>query len=125
MPEGFPSSELACDLLLTGAAVVTVDDERRVIDPGAVAVEGDRIVRVGTVDELAACRATRTIDCRGKAILPGFVDGHNHAFQTLARGLGEGRPVYEWLNKFMWPYARVITGREAAVAAKLTAIEAA
>jgi len=80
---------------------------------------------VGPPDELAAYRASRTIDCRGKAILPGFVDGHNHAFQTLGRGLGEGKPVYEWLNAFMWPYARVITTPEAAVAAKLTAIEAA
>ena len=36
-----------CDLLLTGGSVVTVDDERNVFEPGAVAVVGDRIVDAG------------------------------------------------------------------------------
>ena len=79
-----------CDLLLTGGSVVTVDDERRVIEPGAVAVSGNRIVAVGTDDDLAGYRAGRTIDCSGHAVMPGLIDTHNHLFQGLARGLGEG-----------------------------------
>jgi 5-methylthioadenosine/S-adenosylhomocysteine deaminase len=120
-----PDGARRCDLLLTEASVITVDDARRVLEPGAVAITGDRIVAVGPMGELADLRASRTIECRGRAVLPGFVDGHNHAFQTLARGLGEGRPVYEWLTGFMWPYARAITLAEATIAVKLTAIEAA
>jgi 5-methylthioadenosine/S-adenosylhomocysteine deaminase len=114
----------ACDLLLTGGAVVTVDDDRRVIDPGAVAISDDRIVAVGTSDELADLAAARTIDCSGKAILPGLIDCHNHLFQTLARGLGEALGGWRWLAEFMWPYAGAITSEDTRAAAMLGAIEA-
>jgi 5-methylthioadenosine/S-adenosylhomocysteine deaminase len=113
---------MQCDLLLTGGSVVTVDDERRVLDPGAVAVTGDRIVAVGTPEEVAGCSAGRTIDCTGRAVIPGLIDCHNHLFQGLARGLGEGMSLWPWLTKFMWPYAAAISPREAEVAAELGAI---
>ena len=32
--------------ILVGGAVVTIDPQRRVLDPGAVAVQGDRILAV-------------------------------------------------------------------------------
>src|SRR5260370_32592609 len=87
---------IAADLLLTGGAVVTVDDERRVIEPGAIAVAGDRIVAVGTPADLQGLRAERTVDTGGKAITPGFIDCHNHMFQLIARGLGEGMALWPW-----------------------------
>lgn len=114
-----------CDLLLQGGSVVTVDNDRRVVTPGAVAIAGDRIVAVGTLRELLTYRATRTVDCAGKAVIPGFVDCHNHLFQGLARGLGEGPSGWEWLATFMWPYAGTISADEVRVAAYLGAIEAA
>src|SRR5437867_5749371 len=114
-----------CDLLLTGGTVLTVDDERRVLAPGTVAVEGDRIVRVGHADELAGYRAQRTIDCGGCALIPGFVDCHNHLFQGLVRGLGEGMSLWPWLSEFMWPFAAAVGHRDAVAAARLGAVEAA
>ena len=66
--------------------MVTVDDRRRVIDPGAVAITGDRIVGVGTPHDMGRYRADRTIDAKGSAVLPGFVDTHQHLFQYLMRG---------------------------------------
>lgn len=110
--------------MLTGGSVVTVDDERRVLDPGAVAIAGDRIVAVGSPDELVHWRATRTIDCRGKAVLPGLVDCHTHLFQALVRGLGEGIGTWRWLCGVMFPYAIAIDGHDARVAAALGAVEA-
>jgi 5-methylthioadenosine/S-adenosylhomocysteine deaminase len=115
----------SCDLLLTGGCVLTVDDRRRVLDPGAVAITGERIVAVGSPEELARYRPDRTVDCSGTAITPGFVDCHNHLFQGLARGLGEGLDGWRWLAEFMWPYAGAITPGETRAAALLGAIEAA
>jgi 5-methylthioadenosine/S-adenosylhomocysteine deaminase len=114
-----------CDLLLSGGSVITMDDERRVLEPGAVATAGERIVAVGSPDELASCQAARTIDCSGKAVIPGLIDSHTHMFQSLARGLGEGMAVYPWLTDFMFPIARVISTEEAWAGVRLTALEAA
>ena len=107
------SSSERCDLLLTGGSVVTVDDDRRVLEPGAVAITDDRISAVGTADELASIHAARTIDCTGKAVIPGFVDCHNHLFQLITRGLGEGLELGPWLSDFMWPVSTTITREEA------------
>ena len=50
-----------------------------IIEHGAVAVHEERIVGVGTSIEMeSSYTATRSIDCSGKAICPGFVDPHTH-----------------------------------------------
>ena len=116
---------MTCDLLVTGGAVVTVDDRRRVIDPGAVATSGDRIVAVGTADEMAGYQAARVIDASGKAVLPGLIDTHQHLFQYLLRGLGEGLELWPWLSDFMWPVTTAISKDEARIGAQIGAVEAA
>ncbi|MFJ4340047.1 amidohydrolase family protein [Streptomyces sp. NPDC088915] len=115
-----------CALLLSGAQVVTVDDERTVYASGSVAVDGDRIVDVGPAREVEArWRPRRTVDCRGRAILPGFTDAHTHLFQSFARGIGDGEPIRPWLNHFMWPYAVHLDAEDALTAVRLSAVEAA
>jgi len=121
---GIDTENYTCDLLLTGGSVITVDDERRVLEPGAVAISGERIVAVGTPTELAGYRAARTIDCRGKAVIPGLIDAHTHLMEALGRSLGEGMGLWQWLRDFDFPYAVAINGEEARVASALGAVEA-
>ena len=47
---------------------------------GSVAVKGNKILSVGTTDEIDALAGqdTTVIDCTGKMISPGFNDGHTH-----------------------------------------------
>jgi cytosine/adenosine deaminase-related metal-dependent hydrolase len=79
------------DLLIARGTVITVDGERRVIEDGAVAVDGDRIVAVGTTAELQArFRARKTIDAFRKAVLPGLIDCHAHAGHGLLKTMGGG-----------------------------------
>jgi imidazolonepropionase len=54
--------------------------ELGIIEDGAVAVQGDRIVVVGTTEDVLAevGSAAQTIDASGKVVLPGFVDPHTH-----------------------------------------------
>jgi cytosine/adenosine deaminase-related metal-dependent hydrolase len=67
------------DLLIRNGLVVTVDGDRRVIDDGAVAVEGREIVAVGRTDEVSDHHdADRVIDADGMAVVPGFIDPHIH-----------------------------------------------
>ncbi|MFM7783546.1 MAG: imidazolonepropionase-like domain-containing protein, partial [Gammaproteobacteria bacterium] len=58
----------------------------------AVAVRGGRILATGSTAELQAFRgpATRVVALAGRALLPGFVDGHSH--------LGHALQFLDWAN---------------------------
>ena len=72
-------------LVLRNARVITMD-----APPGAgaeaVAVEGERILAVGSDGDVRAHASPRTevIDCGGRAVLPGFIDGHCHLLAYAA-----------------------------------------
>ncbi len=78
------------DLLIRGGVVITMDPQRRVIADGAVAVAGGRIAAVGPTREVEAAHggARQVIEARGRAVLPGLVDGHAHAGHGLVKTMG-------------------------------------
>ena len=117
------SSTARCDLVLSGGAVITMDDDRRVLEPGAVAITGDRISAVGSPEALANIDAARIINCKGSAVIPGFVSAHDHLFQNAARGWGEGVDFRVWLPDFMFPLALNMTRDEAVAAVTMTIVE--
>jgi 5-methylthioadenosine/S-adenosylhomocysteine deaminase len=79
------------DLLITGGVVITMDPARRVIEDGAVAISGDRIVAVGSSAEIRPRYAAfEVIDAHRKAVLPGLIDCHAHAGHGLVKTLGAG-----------------------------------
>jgi hypothetical protein len=64
-------------LVLTNGKIWTGDPERRFVE--AVAIEGDRIVAVGTTREITeAMPAARRVDLGGRLAVPGFIDNHVH-----------------------------------------------
>lgn len=67
-------------LLIRGGCLYPADAAAQVIPDGAVLVDGDRVVAVGTTArvEESAPPGVRTIDARGSMILPGFVNPHWH-----------------------------------------------
>ena len=90
------------DLLFVNGAVYTVDAARSWAQ--AVAVRGDRIVAVGTDDEVRSLRgsATQVRDLRGRMLLPGFQDAHVHPvsggvelLQCALLGLGSEQAYLE------------------------------
>jgi len=70
--------ELAPDLILVNAKVLTFDKDERVVE--AVAMKRDRILALGANDSIRALAGSRTeiIDAGGRLVLPGFVDAHSH-----------------------------------------------
>lgn len=80
------------DLLVTNGLVVTVDRNDRVLDDGAIAVRGDRIVAVGSSQDLTArYAADRVIDARKKLVMPGLIDTYHHAGHGMIKGLYRSR----------------------------------
>ncbi|WP_424810607.1 amidohydrolase family protein [Roseococcus sp. YIM B11640] len=80
------------EILVSGGVVVTLDEERRVIEDGAVAMRGGRILAVGPRAEVERDFPSpdQRIDARGKAVLPGLVDAHAHAGHGLVKTMGNG-----------------------------------
>ena len=92
------------DLIVSGGTIVTMDSSHRVIDEGAIAINGDSIAAIGLRAEIEAQFAARhTLDARGKLILPGLINGHTHAPMTLLRGLKDDVTLDVWLTKFIFP----------------------
>lgn len=80
------------DILIKNGVVIAIDSERRIITNGAVAITGDRIVAVGKTEDVEKEHvAPETIDARGMAIMPGFVDAHAHAGHGLIKTIGAGK----------------------------------
>jgi 5-methylthioadenosine/S-adenosylhomocysteine deaminase len=91
-------SKLA-DILIRNGIVITVDGGRRIIEDGAVAVEGDRIVDVGKTSEVTKRhKAEKVIDARGKMVMPGLINTHDHLFQILYKSLGDDLELFGWVN---------------------------
>ena len=92
------------DLIVTGGTVVTVDAAGRVIENGAVAIEGADIAAVDTAAAIAKqFRGRETIDASGQIVLPGLINTHTHAPMVLYRGLADDLPLMEWLNNYIFP----------------------
>jgi 5-methylthioadenosine/S-adenosylhomocysteine deaminase len=95
------------DLILANALVLTMNEEMRQYEPGAVAVSGDSITAVG--EEAAICKAytaAQVMNCGGKVLMPGLVNAHTHIPMTLMRGLADDLRLDVWLQGYMWPVER-------------------
>jgi 5-methylthioadenosine/S-adenosylhomocysteine deaminase len=73
-------------LLLTHGTVITMDNQRRIIENGAVAVLNGRILKVGTTEELEVLyQAEKVVNCKHHIILPGLIDVHSHSFEPMMK----------------------------------------
>ena len=94
----------SADLLISGGTIVTMDGGRRVIEDGAIAVRGDTIVAVAPrVLVEAKYASARRINAGGRIVLPGLINGHNHAPMVLFRGIADDLELHEWLTKYIFP----------------------
>jgi 5-methylthioadenosine/S-adenosylhomocysteine deaminase len=92
------------DLIVSGKHVVTMDGGYRVIDGGAVAVRGERIVAVGARAEIdKSYKAKKRIDRPNALITPGLINTHTHAPMSLLRGVADDLRLQEWLEKYIFP----------------------
>ena len=85
----------APDTIFHSGNVLTVDSNFRKAE--AFAVNGDRILAVGTNAEMFAFGTTQTrrIDLQGKTVLPGIIDSHSHPIAAAMYELDHEIPTME------------------------------
>lgn len=111
------------DLIIDGGTVVTMGS-KGIIRNGAVVVENGCIVDVGKSAELKRKHSGyEKINAEGKVVIPGLINTHQHAAMSLLRGYADDYPLNEWLEKWIWPLEKQMTGHDIYVGALLTAVE--
>ena len=121
-----PLATVPCDLLVTAAGVVTVDPNDTILRPGAIAVSGEKIVAIGSPDELARVYGPqKRIDAPACWIFPGLINTHNHLWQTMLKGLGDDMGLIDWIQTLLVPTMPAIDDEAAYLGSALGALESA
>ncbi|HZL89342.1 MAG TPA: amidohydrolase [Pirellulaceae bacterium] len=99
------------DLILHHGKIATVDKGFSIGQ--AIAIRGERIVQVGTNDEVLAAKgdATKLIDLGGKLVLPGLIDSHTHPVGAALHEFDHPIPEMETIDDVL----KYIASRAAAL----------
>jgi predicted amidohydrolase YtcJ len=115
LPVGADAPALVADTIIVNAIVHTMDPARPTAE--AVAIFGNRIVAVGSSDEIKklAGSGTRTIDAKKQLVLPGFNDAHTHfltgGFQLASVDLRDAANQQEFASRIRAFAAKLPKGR--------------
>ena len=99
------------DILITDALVVTCDGNHSIIENGVMAVNQGKITALEKSDTPAAKKLTakKTIVANGNIVMPGLINMHCHAADSLFRGLVENLPLEEWLGRVWMAEKAILT----------------
>lgn len=104
--------------LLTADIVLPMTSDNRVLEQGAILVQGQKIIAVGSRQDMLAMAPGAIYRDYGRAVLmPGLINTHSHS--GFLRGTAEDLPVWDWLRLFIDPMHRVLTPADAEIASWL------
>lgn len=112
------------DLLITGGYVVSMDAEMRSHYPGSIVVHDGFIQAVGPSDGIdPQFDGVRVVDASDHVVMPGLVNVHGHASNSLIRGLGGELDLQDWIFQVGWPIMVKATDEDLFNATRLCALE--
>jgi imidazolonepropionase-like amidohydrolase len=88
-----PADKPSGTVALTGARIITMNGEDRVIESGVVVMRDNRIVAVGAADQVTIPEDAERLDLEGRTVLPGLIDAHAHG----AQGVDDLVPQQNWV----------------------------
>ncbi|WP_445491407.1 amidohydrolase [Niallia sp. 03133] len=73
---------MAADIIFFNGEIAAMDEQKNRYE--AIAIKKERIVALGTNEEIVdlAGSETEVVDLEGKVVLPGFIDAHQHLFNS-------------------------------------------
>ncbi len=98
-------------VLFKNALVLTMNHTMEIMKACDVLVENDRIAAIGPLRPEQTEKA-RVIDATGKLLMPGLINGHNHAPMTLLRNFADDMNLQTWLFEHIFPAEDKFTGED-------------
>ena len=68
-----------------------------------MALRGNRITAVGPASDAPEVVDANQVDAAGRWILPGLINGHQHAAMALFRGVADDLALMDWLENYIFP----------------------
>ena len=91
-------------LIKNAQAVVTVDDQDRVLEGVHITIEDQVILAIDSIER----PADQVIDASGCLVYPGLINTHHHFYQTFTRNLPQVQnlELFPWLTALyeIWRY---------------------
>ena len=111
-------------MLYTKATIITVNNNRDIIEDGAILVHDKNIAEIGKTDDLRSKYPDEPVtELEGRIIIPGLVNAHMHTAQTLLRGAADDLELVSWLCERIWPLQGNFTPEDGYAAARLSIAE--
>ena len=99
-----PANAAQPDLIVYDDYLLTMEAGAPVIEDGAVAIAGDKILAVGSRKAIdSQYIAPKSVSGRDRVVLPGLINGHTHSSMTLFRGMVDDLDLMTWLNNYVFP----------------------
>lgn len=90
--------------LIKGGYVATVDNDRRVLDGGAVTIAGNQITGVYAFkDTPPEAGFDEVIDASGCLVIPGLINLHQHHWYAMFKGIADGMLLEDWISDLVFP----------------------
>lgn len=116
-------------MIIHNALVLTLDEQNRVIERGAVRYIAGSITDIGSSESLLVAHpGEERWDARGMVLMPGQICAHTHFYGAFARGMYiPGKPARDFpeiLAKLWWPLDRALDLEGVRSSAEVSLIDA-
>ncbi|NLL80770.1 MAG: amidohydrolase [Tissierellia bacterium] len=97
-------------ILIKNIDLLSMDGERDLVKNTNIYINGDRIDHIGELKD--DIDVDRVIDGKNKLAMPGLVNAHTHMGMSLLRNYADDLPLFDWLQKKIWPIEAKMTGED-------------
>ena len=116
-------------MLITHARIATLGPEPQLIEDGALRIQGEAIVEVGTTMELTTRHPREERwDAEGQLVMPAAICGHTHFYGAFARGMAiPGEPPANFpqiLERLWWRLDKALTLEDVRYSALVCLVDA-
>ncbi len=88
-------------LIIKNVTILTMNQEKELLENGVVVITGDTIEAVGGQELLEKYQADQVLDGKNGIVMPGMVNTHTHAAMVVFRSLGDDLP--DRLKRYILP----------------------